>query len=79
MVLQQAHTTQEVYEQQYLTTQEVPMTRFGTSQEYMYEDQASVDMQGCPVPADEEGYVQPEGEEGMWADSEHLRQHPGKQ
>lgn len=79
VVLQQAFLTQAVYEQQYLTAQEVPMLQFGTSQEYMYEDQAPMDMHGFELPTDAEGYVQQEGEEGMWADSECLRQHPGKQ
>ncbi|KAL3141961.1 hypothetical protein ABBQ32_004607 [Trebouxia sp. C0010 RCD-2024] len=76
VVLQQAFLTQAVYEQQYLTAQEVPMLQFGTSQEYMYEDQAPMDMHGFELPTDAEGYVQQEGEEGMWADSECLRQHP---
>lgn len=79
MVLQQAHSTQEVLEQHYLAVEQAtPMTQFATSQEYMYGDEAPLDMHGVELP---EGYRHdhPGGEGGVCSDSECLRQHPGTQ
>lgn len=71
MVLQQAHSTQEVLEQHYLAVEQAtPMTQFATSQEYMYGDEAPLDMHGVELP---EGYRHdhPGGEGGVCSDNQY--------